>query len=255
MRKSLSSSSHAKVFYRPIEAAIRWAGLSRFEHRILLVQGVRSTRELPEHGDFPRWPQLRLNAERILDALVNGDLPYGKSGITYDDPALLDDPDLTVRHVDLKAWMVRFYPDQRPAFLFDAFERHLHPAINVDAVQALLMDREALKVQLADRVKAWDALHAQFQTLTAQHEARLADDKHTDTPGPRSEATYLNIVGGMLTLLLGKSPSGIPYSSFGSLDAVISALIAHYGGRSGISERTLSSKFAAAKRHISSQDG
>jgi hypothetical protein len=61
----------------------------------------------------------------------------------------------------------------------------------------------------------------------------------------------LNIVGGLLTLLLGKSPSGIPYSSFETMDSVISALIAHHEGRAGISERTLWSKLAAAKRQVS----
>src|SRR5690606_36431059 len=118
-----------KVFYRPIEAAIRWSGLTRFESRILKTL---SDKALPGHHDFPRWPMLRLNTERIFDALVNGELPYGKAGITCEDPSLLDDPGLTVRHVDLKAWMVRFYPDQRPAFLFDDIERQLHPAIRID---------------------------------------------------------------------------------------------------------------------------
>ena len=59
------------------------------------------TRQIPDAGDFPRWPMLRLNTERIFDAIRNGDLPYGKAGITCDDPSLFDDPDLTVRHVDL----------------------------------------------------------------------------------------------------------------------------------------------------------
>lgn len=251
MEKASPSGTHIKVFYRPIEAAIRWSGMSRFEQRILKLLDANM---LPEHAEIPRWPLLRLNVERIRDALINGDLRYGKEGITCDDPSLLDDPDLTVRHVDLKAWMMRFYPDQRPGFLFDAFERHLHPTISVDAVQALIADREALKVQLADRLKAWDALKAEFEALSAAHEAQAAEEQQSAHLGPRSEGTYLNIVGGLLTLLLGKSPNGIPYSSFETLDAVISALTAHYGDHSGMSERTLWSKFAAAKRHLASQN-
>ncbi len=249
MDKSSSPNTLARVFYSPIEAAIRWAGLSRFERRILRIfKGS----QLPERANFPRWSQLLLNTERIRDALVNGDLPYGKNGVTCPDPIVLNDPDLTIRHVDLRAWMIRFYPDQRPAFLFDAFERHLHPAISMEVVQALLMDREALKIQLADRLKAWDALHTEFQALSATYASREANDKQTGQLGPRSESTYLNIVGGLLTLLLGKSPGGTPYSSFETLDSIISTMIAHYGDRPGISERTLWSKLAAAKRHISS---
>ncbi len=244
MRKSFSSGAQAKVFYRPIEAAIQWAGLSRFERRILDV--AKGMNRLPDHPELARWPQLRLNAERIYDALVHLDLPYGKDGITSNDPALLNDPGLTIRHVDLKAWMIRFYPDQRPAFLFDAFERHVHPAVSADAVQALVMDREALKLQLADKVQAWDALYEQFQTLSQEHKARTEHEKRSGMPGARSESTYLNIVGGLLTLLLGKSPNGVPYSSFETLESVISALVAHYGDKSGISERTLWAKFSAA---------
>ena len=164
-------------------------------------------------------------------------------------------PGLTIHHVDLKAWMIRFfYPDQRPTFLFDAFERHLHPTVSVDAVQALDMDREALKQQLADGVQAWDVLYTQLQTLNQEHQARTKREKRSGMPDARSESTYLNIVGGLLTLLLGKSPNGVPYSSFETLESVINALVAHYGDKSGISERTLWAKFSAAKRHLATQD-
>jgi hypothetical protein len=78
MRKLVDLSSHPKVFYRPIEAAIRWSGLVRFESRILDLMG---NRQIPACADFPRWPTLRLNAERIFDALANGDLVYGKGVI------------------------------------------------------------------------------------------------------------------------------------------------------------------------------
>jgi hypothetical protein len=51
----------------------------------------------------------------------------GKAGIVLESqrPAL-DDPDLIVRHVDLKAWMSYYYPGERPPFLFDEIERALH---------------------------------------------------------------------------------------------------------------------------------
>lgn len=245
MRKT-DPSLHSRVFYRPIEAAIRWSGLMRFEARILDAVGNEG---IPDQGDFPRWPMLRLNTERIFDGLRNGELPYGKSGITCDDPSLLDNPDLTVRHVDLKAWMSRFYPDQKPAFLFDDMERQLHSAIGIDTIQTLLAEREALKVRLAERERSFAILHEEHQSLCKQAERRDVMDSEVS---PRGKATYLNIVGGLLTLLLGKSPSGKPYSSFKTVEAVISALLAHHEGCPGISERTLWAKFTAAKRQINS---
>ncbi|WP_428840364.1 hypothetical protein [Burkholderia vietnamiensis] len=127
MPKSSSHAFGAKTYYRPIEAAVRWCGLLRFEQRILEALEQRA---MPEPGEFPRWPLLRLYAERIFDALTHGELPGGKAGIVLDSqrPAL-DDPELTVRHVDLKAWMSQFYPGDRPGFLFDGIERAVHPAV------------------------------------------------------------------------------------------------------------------------------
>lgn len=238
-----------KVFYRPIEAAVRWSGLVRHESMILQVLG---TKAIPGPGDFPRWPALRLSAERIYDGLANADLPYGKNGITCSGEVSIDDPNLTVRHVDLKEWMTRFYPDHRPRFLFDRHERSMHPGVSLEAVQALLADREALKVELAGKGKVVMTLQSQLEALRAERNALIKN-----TPGSlstRSESTYLNIVGGLVNLMVGQSPGGIPYSSFRTVDSVISALVAHNAGRPGMSERTLWAKFTLAKRHLSATD-
>ena len=99
MPKSSRLVDGAKICYRPIEAAIRWSGLLRFERRILATLGRRP---LPEATEFPRWPLLRLNTERVFDALAHGEMPYGKEGLVRDTQGLeLDDPSLTVRHVAL----------------------------------------------------------------------------------------------------------------------------------------------------------
>ncbi|MEN1564817.1 hypothetical protein AAIH74_34210, partial [Pseudomonas aeruginosa] len=115
----------SKVFYRPIEASIRWAGLLRFEQVILA--SISSPRDLPLSLDCPRWGELRLYTDRIYDGILNGELPFGQNGITTRDTALIDAPDLTVRHVDLKRWMHEHYPEQRPGFLFSRSERIAHP--------------------------------------------------------------------------------------------------------------------------------
>lgn len=237
-----------KTYYRPIEAAIRWCDLLRFEHRILKTLGQRS---LPGLDDFPRWPLLRLYAERIFDALAHGELPYGKAGVVQDSkrPAF-DDPELTVRHVDLKTWMTQFYPGERPAFLFDGIERALHPAVSLNTLNVLLADREAARLQVAELARLNEVLHAKHEALAREQDKRAAENEQARAPGTRSETTYLNIIGGLLTLLLGKSPSGTAYSSFRSMDAVISALLAHHEGRPGLSERTLWSKLAQARRHL-----
>ncbi|MGO2136674.1 MAG: hypothetical protein ACTH3S_14745 [Marinobacter sp.] len=52
----------SKVFYRPIEAAIRWAGLLRYYQDILFA--ISSPRELSLTLECPRWDELRLCIDR-----------------------------------------------------------------------------------------------------------------------------------------------------------------------------------------------
>ncbi|WP_432760351.1 hypothetical protein [Pseudomonas aeruginosa] len=108
MHENKNDAPTSKVFYRPIEASIRWAGLLRYEQVILA--SISSPRRLPQSLDCPRCDELRLCTERIFDGILNGELPFGRNGITTRDSALIDSPDLTVRHVDLKRWMRQHYP-------------------------------------------------------------------------------------------------------------------------------------------------
>ncbi|WP_257645813.1 DUF3363 domain-containing protein [Ottowia beijingensis] len=141
MHKDIPTS---KVFYRPIEAAIRWAGLLRYLPMILAA--IASPRFLPPSLNCPRWNECRLYSERIYDGILNGELPYGHNGITLNDPKLLQSPDLTVRHVDLKRWMRTHYPEHRPGFLFSRGERMAHPFITMETGQAILIERLAVAV-------------------------------------------------------------------------------------------------------------
>ncbi len=240
----------AKVHYRPVEAAIRWSGLARHEREIL--QALNEKR-IPEPGDFPKWPALRLNTERLYDAIANDELPFGIDGAAVHDKAYSNDPHLTIRHVDLKLWMTRYYPDHKPDFLFSSIERLAHPTISVDAVRILTFEcdtfREecdALRKQIERRDHEIEVLRSQLK----KHDPAGRAEAFQDPLGVRSETTYLHIVGGLLDLLLGHAPSGHPYSSFKTQEAIISAMTAHHGERVGISKSTLESKFAAARRTL-----
>lgn len=236
----------SKVFYRPIEASIRWAGLLRFKRAILA--SISSQRNLPQSLDCPRWGELRLYTDRIFDGILNGELPFGRNGVTEQDATLIDSPDLTVRHIDLKRWICQYYPEHRPGFLFSRSERIAHPVISLETGQAMLVERQALKSaleqskrQLRELQDKHDALLKQSKVIPACAQCPISD---------RAEATYLNIIGGMLELMLGQSPSGAPYSSFKTQEAVVSALVAHHHGVMGIAERTLNGKFAMARRRL-----
>lgn len=88
-----------------------------------------------------------------------------------------------------------------------------------------------------------------FAEPSAQAASKLADEGcgiHA-----RAETTYLNIIGGLLELMLGRTPAGKPQSAFDSQAAIADALLAHYSGQPGISKRTLDEKFPQARKSIS----
>lgn len=237
-----------KVFYRSIEAAIRWAGLLKYERQILSAVGPAHL--LPDELNCPRWREFRLCVERIYDGIFNGELPYGRNGITMNDRSLWGSPELTIRHIDLKRWMRQHYPEHKPGFLFSRAERIAHPFISLESGQTMLVERVALKsalkqsrTDLRKLQEIHDTLLKKFKMLPQCTKSSISD---------RAEATYLNIIGGMLELFLGQSPSGTAYSCFRTQEAVVSALIAHHGGAMGITERTLNGKFAAARRRLHS---
>ena len=135
---------------------------------------------VPSIRAFPQWPCLRANAEKLVDAMYNGDLLYGRDGRTVPPGEQVAKPRRTVRHSDLKLWMARHYPDQKPAFLFDEIERTTHAAVTVEALQALQADRDGLKVRL-EKAEAWweqegKGLKAERDQWRTKYEQTIASD-------------------------------------------------------------------------------
>jgi len=91
----------------------------------------------------------------------------------------------------------------------------------------MLLERRALKIELAQCRSKIGELSKKLKATCTPHS--ISD---------RAEITYLNIIGAMLDLMLGRSPSGRRYSKFNTQE--------------GISERTLHEKFSRAKRALQS---
>ena len=85
-----------------------------------------------------------------------------------------------------------------------------------------------------------------------QERLEPADKKGGRELGSRAETTYLNIIGALLHLILGKSPGGISHSVFKDQAAVIENLLATHPRTPGLSKRTLEEKFPAAKKSLDS---
>ena len=246
---SKSCNALQRPFYRPVEAALRWCNLTQHEGMILQSLGDD---HIPKTGQFPQWPCLQANTEKILDAILHGEIPYGRDGKSVPAGEHVARPRLTVRHTDLRAWMVMYHPGSKPAFLFDEIERSAHAAINADSFRALQADRDAARTEL-ERTRIWgNGIVAERDALLGERDSLRAMVNKMAVPSERAEATYLNIVGAMLELMLGKSDAGRAHSIFTSQAAIIDALIAHNPKTDGISRTTLEGKFADARRRLHS---
>ncbi|MCA4963630.1 hypothetical protein [Pseudomonas sp. Y24-6] len=236
----------AKVFYRPIDAALRWCNLIRYEAQI-----VQAAWSCPEKLRilFPQWPCLQANIDKIYDAVRNGELPYGCFGISVPLGTPVELSQLTVRHSDLRHWMQVYYPDQRPDFLFesnddprDKISLGVYFALQAER-DALLRERDALQRQLQD-------VEADLQALGLEQESLKTLVKTQGQLSDRSEHTYLQIIGALVNTVLDVSPAGKPLSVFKSQAAIVDALTARHNDIPGLSKRTLDKKFAAANRTL-----
>jgi hypothetical protein len=91
-----------------------------------------------------------------------------------------------------------------------------------------------------------------LRECVARIEAEAEPPKPRDNLAARAETTYLNIIGGLVNLMLGKNSLGKAQSVFRTQSAIIATLTAQYPDKHGLSERTLEDKFAAAKESLES---
>lgn len=241
-----SCNALQKPYYKPIEVAIRWCGLIEYEAQIINTL-EQSGRYVPAAGQFPRWPCLRVNTEKIFDAMEHGEMPIGRDGRTVAPNDHVTPSRRTVRHTDLRMWMSRHYPDQKPEFLFDEVERSTHASINAESFRVLQGDRDALNRQLTsarETIKKMEFEKYEVAAKVKQYEERL---KHLgDEIDPRSEKTYLNIIGALLEITTGN----YKVESFTSETQLREFIAAKFEGFRGVALRTLADKFALAKKAI-----
>ena len=189
-----SCSALEKPFYRPIEAALRWCNLTAHEAEILYV-----TQEslLPPAHAFPSWPCLRANAEKIIDAIENSELDKGRDGRTVASREAVAKEKLTVRHTDLKVWMAKHYPEQKPKFLFDEIERNTHAMYNAETFKALQAERDAAKATIEVARQWGDRTVEELNSVRVERDALAMQVKEIDPLDPRERNTLLIIIAAL----------------------------------------------------------
>jgi hypothetical protein len=245
-----------KECYTPTEAAIRWCGLSQYEDRILNTIG----NGIPRPDTFPQWPCLRINLLKISNAISNHEIQYALNGIVVDsDPypriieAHLAQGTLTIPRRELKQWMTKNYPDQKPPFLFDEIERNTHTAISADSLRALQADRDALRARLKTLETQYGATSSENNALNKKIEDLTSKLESFEVPHERSEKTYQNIIVALLHYIQGEVPGIKGHPEYKSEAKLIEAICEKYTGYGGLTKRTLEERLSAAKKNFQNQ--
>lgn len=186
--------------------------------------------------------------KRLAHAVETGTLQTVEVGRDIDDRIV---PAKTwVNALELAGWLEARGIELGEVFYTDYLVVEAEVAEQVDRfVQAERYRRSVPDVHAEDESGA-EVLFLRHQVL--QLEEQLAEVRsRLKCPGPvseRQQGAYLRIIGALVGLLLGESPSGKPYSLFRSQQAVIDAVHGHFGEKAGLSKRNLEDKFARGKQ-------
>ena len=238
--------STPKVFYRPIDIAIRWCNLMAYETTILSATSF-SPPTLAKL--FPQWPCLHETIEIIRDAIVNHELPYGVLGITVAPGTPTDCNLTTIRHTDLKSWMTHHYPEQRPAFLFGPSKSD-EKTMSIGTYLTLRADKDALDIELKNAKNTIQIMMDDIRNLKSERENLNTLIDLNSPINEQNKGSLLIIIGALIETILGSTQSGRRHSIFDSQAAIVDSITAHYHGVQGLSKRTLDAKFAAARRSL-----
>ena len=119
---------------------------------------------------------------------------YGRDGKTVVKGETVRKDRITVKHTDLRNWIQKTYPDQKPKFLFDEIERSTHSAINADTFRTLQADRDALKSRVGKAEEWAKVMIAEKKDLQDQIVSLAMQVKKADPIDTRERNTLLSII-------------------------------------------------------------
>lgn len=242
---------HLRAYYAyyPVPvAALLWCGVppDKLQEELNRISPHPHIRGVFTH---PLIPCFEVRCRIIHDAIEAGLLPASReNGKVVNEHIAPERRHVSREH--LKAWIAKEHPADKPAFLFDEVERKTHSSINADTFLALQADRDAARAEL-EKAKARIAeITREMDAMRGERDSLRAMVDKANAPSGRSERTYLNVIGGLVALMLGKSPAGKPQSSFENQSAIISAMLGHYGHIKGMGDSNLEKIIAEANKTL-----
>lgn len=153
--------------YSVPQAAALWCGIKEEQVDEILANAEAITETGAGRGIFrhPYVSCLEPRTRAITEAIESGDLAHGREdGRPVASGVHIAYERRHIRGRDLKDWMEKALPNEKPAFLFDDIERSSHSAISRDAYQTLQAENDRLKTRL-------NSTAAEFKKLLQEKES------------------------------------------------------------------------------------
>ncbi|MFK5915590.1 MAG: hypothetical protein QM484_14585 [Woeseiaceae bacterium] len=162
--------AHYAIYSIPHAAAL-WCGVDDdlIEQVLAEVTQVSPTgfgRSVWKHPDAPC---VEPRSRAIAEAIEAGGLPHGR-----EDAQTLGEGDYAAyerRHIfgrDLKIWMGKAFPNEKPAFLFDDIEQNSHTSISADSYRVLKAERDSLKKRVEKAVEEFKSIRKEKSVVEAE---------------------------------------------------------------------------------------
>lgn len=246
--------AHYAVYSIP-QAAALWCGVP--ENQVNEI--TREATQLSETGlgrsilTHPSVPCLEPRSRAIAEAIEEGSLPHGRDdGRTVPKGEHVAYERRCFFGRDLKKWMGKAFPNEKPAFLFDDIERSPHTAISADTYRAVKAEHDKLEKRLANVRVEFKKLREEKEAIEAERDSLKDIVDKMGALGERAESTYQNIIAALLDCIAGNLPGIEKHPSFPSEAKLIEEIDHHFRGYGGLSKSNLSRKFPEAKRALQS---
>ena len=199
----------------------------------------------------PSIPCIEPRSRAIAEAIESGEIPHGREDgkpVREDDHVAYERRHFFGR--DLRSWIEKRFPNDKPAFLFDDIERDSHTSISAESYRTLQADRDALKTRINKATEAYKKLREERQAIELERDNLKAKVESLGAPGERAEATYQNIIAALLDCIAGNISGIKKHPSFSSEAKLIDKIEEYYRGYGGLSKSNMSRKFPEAKRNL-----
>lgn len=174
--------AHYAVFSVP-QAAALWCDVPEDHVDTIVSQATQLSESGFGQGVWchPDVPCLEPRKRAIAEAIESGELPHGR-----DDANPVEKNDHVAhkrRHIlggELKKWIEKAFPNEKPSFLFDDIERNTHTAISADSYRALKAQCDTLRGQLDESKGVNEKLLEDNESIQAERDAlqTLIDNSH-----------------------------------------------------------------------------